>query len=311
MFIEVTYNNHTFSRLKGARNPKSSGVIANPIFRNPANGDIAYSAREDQVEYFSVTSNLVDLDFEDITTNEVYIQVAGGLCNRSLGLASVILTRQKCSLAFMQRLEIEKFNAHGEKSFILPAHEFELEFEKLAGLTGYSENMRGFFERTEQLKQYIDLVILDQPIPHRSFIYHPKPSIVLTMTPVQDIKDCKGTFVLEKSSFATATIALSQAFELGDSVPDCPNVDANVKIFSDMSTTVALTDSCSQGCELPVYRQLNNVTGKLIVVKSLASHSFIAGDPTATAPFTRDFYIEVNVLGYVSPTVTEVVVHAA
>ena len=306
VFIDVSYKDHEFKRIIGPRNPESTGLISTPIYKNPVTGEI-FRAKYNITEYFLVSDNIINLDFEDITTSILVLQVAGGLCNRSLGISRVSLKRQMCSLSFKRTLEIEADRKNAEKKFKLPAYQFELEFDKIVGLTSYSENMIGFFERTEQFIQRVDLG--NETLAHRSFIYHPKPNLLVRIAPSIDVKDCTGAVVLQRDKDAKVTVVLSESFELGESVEDCPQVEGEIIVYSDLSSTAKTVDDCTQGCKLTTEQQINNATGTSKVVRSFATHPFLVGDPTVTAPFTRDLLVDVNVFGYTSPTTSEVQFH--
>ncbi len=154
VYVQITYQEHRFARVKNS--VKSSGMTKNPGYINPQSG-LPVPGQKPDVEFFRASDNIADLDFEDITTEMLTLQVAGGLCETSLGQAVIHLKRQQCSFDFKMPLTIETTQRNGIKTFALPKHQFEVEFFEIAGQKTFSELMIGYLDRVDEWKQTIDL----------------------------------------------------------------------------------------------------------------------------------------------------------
>ena len=297
VFIVVTYNGHSFSRLEGELHPTPTRTLPNPLYKNHATGEIV-PGQPELVDCFKVTDSLENLDFEDITTSTLSVQVAGGLCEFPLGRALVTLKRKMCSSAFAKGLTIDVDSRKGEKTFIVPAHAFEVEFSRVKGLDLLTTSMQEYFHNNNQLVQQADLLSTSNV--SLAFIYQPKPSIDTIFSPVQSVQPCQGHIVMAKGNTATITVTAFQHFDLEAHVVKCYNVEGTLKIFSDLASTEKKDDTCAQGCDRPLVKTYNNATGEHLVVRSYAIHQLIIGDPTLSAPYTRGFTVELSGTGYIS-----------
>ena len=117
----VFYNNHTFKRI--GKLGSGSGV--------GASGKMA--------EFFDVTaeSPWINIDFEDVTTRELTVEVSQGACNRKLGNAQLSLIFPNCpgydpeapGAPFAFKVQSDRYS----KVFTVPAHPMDVKFEEMSG----------------------------------------------------------------------------------------------------------------------------------------------------------------------------------
>jgi hypothetical protein len=116
--IEVSYMNHTFKRIPYA-DRSISGFDK---------GSVMPGENSDNREYFTVLRPTDRLDFEDVSTVHVTVELSGGLCNSTLGNAAVWFTRQpECGVEFRLIRNLTGFST----TLQLPAARFDYDFGQL------------------------------------------------------------------------------------------------------------------------------------------------------------------------------------
>jgi hypothetical protein len=86
------------------------------------------------IEYFVIgTESISNINFEDTTTATVTIQLAGGLCNRTLGNSIINVKRDTCP-GYVLPLTLNQdatLPMSFQGDFVIPAHEMIIEFGRL------------------------------------------------------------------------------------------------------------------------------------------------------------------------------------
>jgi hypothetical protein len=250
--LQVKYNNHTFRRVNYAdRQPKGNDA-----------GHVGYG--EDPsvpVEYFEVPRPTDRLDYEDVSTIDVTVELAAGLCNRTLGSAEIWFTRQsECGLNFRMVRNLTKFS----NVITLPAHRFEYTFGVMkSNLPTFNLAVRDYLIRANNNTGEFDLVnITDSSInTWTRFEYHPLPTLALSFN-VSDTTKCANgqtpAFMVVPTQTATkATVTLSESYPtaLSPKVDSCTNIQGVVNItnlLGEDDSNNALLSACRETCPLDI-----------------------------------------------------------
>jgi hypothetical protein len=127
VYVSVLYNQHSFQRLP---DPIVDGIIQQGTALFASTTGIP----QQSVEYIVISgSSISNINFEDTTTATVNIQLAGGLCNRTLGDAVIYIKRDLCP-NFVYPLFLEQSPSvplSYQANYQLPAHQLTVEFGQL------------------------------------------------------------------------------------------------------------------------------------------------------------------------------------
>ncbi len=254
VFVEllVKYSNHTFRRVSYTD-------------RRPKGRDAGYVSMEEDptvgVEYFHVLQPTDRLDYEDITTANVTVELAGGLCNRTLGTAEIFFTRQaECGLNFRLTRNLTRFS----NVLTLPAHRFDYTFGALrTNVPSFNLAVRDYLIRANNNSGEFDLVNISDSTINRwaRFEYHPLPTLTLSFN-ASDSNRCSSTrvapfFVMKGLTATKATISLSENYpsSLSPRVLSCSNIEGVVNITNLLGEDDAdeLLSVCREPCSKPVF----------------------------------------------------------
>ncbi len=243
------YNNHTFSRIP---NPKRPATGADPGY--VGDGESPSLA----VEYFTPQLPTNDLDYEDISTVNVTIELAGGNCNRTLGPAEVWFTRQpECGPIFRLVRNITRFS----NIVSLPAHRFDFTFGILkTALPTFNLAVRDYFIRVNNFTGEFDLVnISDTTVVNRTrFEYHPLPTLTVSFSDVEPQTCANGSkpLVLESLLETTAKITVVEIFT-DPKITQCTDVTGQLVISNQLGEDieeVELLSICREACTQDIIR---------------------------------------------------------
>jgi hypothetical protein len=249
----VSYNNHTFRRVSYSdRLPAGS---------NP--GYVSSTETTANVEYFFVQQPTDRIDFEDITTVNVTVELAGGLCNSFLGLAEVWFTPiPECGTGFKMVKNLTAFS----NTITLPAHRFEYSFGAMkSNLPTFNLAVADYLVRARNDTGEFQLTnhSSSDTVKYARFEYHPLPALVLSLSNTDAFSCTNGqtpSFLKIESTYkSNATITLSESYPVGlnPAVATCTNIQGTVNVtnyLGEDAPTVPLLSVCRETCAMEVTR---------------------------------------------------------
>ncbi len=248
----MIYNNHTFKRVNYAD-------------RQPTGSNAGFvSAAENHLEvreYFLMQQPMDKLDFEDISTVNVTVELAGGLCNRKLPASTIWFTRQpECGINFRMIRNLTSFS----NVIALPAHRFDFTFGAMnSNLPTFNLAVRDYLIRANNNTGEFDLVnITDSSINKWArFEYHPLPTLAVSFN-VSDTTKCNNgqapSFMIVPSQTATkAVIALGESYPAGltTKIDTCTNIQGVINVtnlLGEDNDKVELLSVCRATCPLDI-----------------------------------------------------------
>jgi hypothetical protein len=258
--LDVSYYNHTFRRISYANRPIAG---KNPGFVQP--GEDASISRE----YFFAQLPTDQLDFEDITTKTVTVELAGGLCNTTLGPAEVWFTRQpECGVNFRLIYNMTAFS----NVFSIPAHRFDYNFGVMkTNLPTFNLAVRDYLISADNSTGEFNLVNVSDTTLNTwtRFEYHPRPTLTLSFSNMDQSKcdnnQTRPFFMISSLSRTNATIKLSEDYpaDLVPLVPSCTNIQGKINITNNLgedNPDVPLLSVCRATCPLDVQTETRVVT---------------------------------------------------
>ena len=308
-YVEVTYGqNHTFERLENERIRGPQGLF---------NGQTRTGEDMMYVYFHADAEDAVQLpiDFKDTTMSKARFEVAGGLCNRTLGRSMVELTIPTCADTWSKTVQLTSWF----QSLDLPAHVMDA---KLASTTAYQDDIgdtvTNYFTATNTRIQNLDLIDDDATL---RWEYHPEPKYDVKLSASPSIP-CDTIIV---SSGRKTTITVTVREDYWDDQASCTHVPGNVTIRNELGepeddvmemaeagtitpAQATLLLACRERCTLPIeHRQSGpNVDGAHVMIPALI------GQPDAVATIAGVQFaklLEVGVLTSVySPSTTYPVV---
>jgi hypothetical protein len=262
--FQVIYNNHTFERVNFAD-------------RQPTGNDAGFvSSSENQQEtheYFLMQQPTDKIDFEDVSTINVTVELSGGLCNRTLPASTIWFTRQpECGINFKMVKNLTSFS----NVIALPAHRFDFTFgEMKSNLPTFNLAVRDYLIRANNNTGVFDLVnISDSSIMTRTrFEYHPLPTLTLSFSGMNTTKCATSTrsfMVIESQSETNATILVSEDYptELTKKIDSCTNIQGQINITNNLgeeNPDIELLNVCRETCQLDVMMESRIVVSNLAV----------------------------------------------
>ncbi len=250
--FEVTYNNHTFKRINYAD-------------RQPTGNDAGYATSSEDVgeprEYFLMQQPTDKIDFEDVSVLNVTVELAGGLCNRTLPASTILFTRQpECGINFRMIRNLTSFS----NVIALPAHRFDFTFgEMRSNLPTFNLAVRDYLIRANNNTGEFDLVnITDSSINRWArFEYHPLPTLAVSFN-VSDTTKCDNGqspsfLVVQNQAAAKAVIAVSESYPAGLSkkIDTCTYIQGVINVTNSLgedNENVKLLNVCRQTCPLDI-----------------------------------------------------------
>jgi hypothetical protein len=209
------------------------------------------------------------MDFEDTTTVSVTIELAGGLCNSSLGEAEVWFTRQpECGTNFKAIKTIRGFSTQVK----LPAHRFDFQFGALkSNLPTFNLAVLDYLTRANNATGELQMVNMSESTTgvRMRFEYHPLPTLGLTFSKMDKAPCAENQappFLRIASMMQTnATILVTEEYpsDLLPSVPTCTNVQGSINITNNLgedAPSVPLLSVCRETCPQPVITDATTVS---------------------------------------------------
>ncbi len=253
--FDMSYNNHTFRRVSYS-DRLSTG--SNP-------GYVSSTETNTNVEYFFVEQPTDRIDFEDITTVNVTIELAGGLCNSFLGEAEVWFTRiPECGTGFKMVRNLTAFS----NTISLPAHRFEYSFGAMkTKLPTFDREVAEYLVRARNDTGELELTnhTSSETVKYARFEYHPFPYVTLSLS--NTAAGCSYSYPkIESMYLSNATIRIYETYSLFNPfVPTCTNIQGTVYVTNNLGEDVPdvpLLSVCRETCALevtsdPIYNTTN------------------------------------------------------
>ena len=178
--VAIKYNGHTFSRIPDALVDRI--VLRGVGFTSPLN-DVTGSYIDDMAgsgqptEYFYLQSNSIsNINYEDVTKALIHVELAGGLCNRTLGDALIHLKRDQCP-NFDRAILIQTF----QTPLYVPAHQIVIEFGSLqTDNVNFALEVKRYLHAIHNDTALLDLrnVTSNESLSGSArFEYHPAPTL--------------------------------------------------------------------------------------------------------------------------------------
>jgi hypothetical protein len=255
------------------------------------------------------------IDFKDTTMSRVRLEIAGGLCNRTLGRSLVDITIPTCADTWSKAVQLTDWF----QTETLPAHVMDA---RLVSTSAYEvdigDTVTNYFIATNTRIQSLDLVDEDQTL---RWEYHPEPKFDVELSASPSIP-CDTIIV---SSGRKTTITVTVREEYWDGQASCTHVPGNVTIRNELGeseedvmemarsgsitpTQGSLLMSCRNRCNLAIEHEVVEQTmkGAYVMIPALVGRP----DPVATiAGVQYAKLLEIGVLaGVYSPSTTVPVV---
>jgi hypothetical protein len=265
--------NHTFVRLDNtrARSPDGSTVTTDATGL-PLNYD-----------YFDIsfdTDQEMPVVFQDVTGRAATFQVAGGLCNRTLGTSTIRLTYQTCV-----DWSKDVVSTTYETDVDLPAQLFEAKLMEVTAVTDIGDMVPTYFNY-----EAVDVDLINDVAVGR-WEYHPTPTIEVVFEGAP-ITGCSDVVVLDRDFHTNITISVTEQF--WDEQAACDWIEGSVTITNKLGetpetaalllskgavdeNTATLLQSCYNGCELNL--ALSTSDGGLTFHSASASMELVTGEP--------------------------------
>ena len=282
--IGISYSNHTFRRI--------SDAFVDTMVQS---GDVT------SAEFFPITSfSFGNLNYEDTQTAPVVIELAGGLCNRTLGDATVNVKLNTCP-NYLQPLLIQTF----QSPFALPAHQVSVTFSQLqTANVGFNLEVARYISATLNDTAYLDLrnaTTIGSPTVR--FEYHPQPTLTVTIlganTPTcQDAKQQPNAPLVISSMFVTnVTVYVTEVFP---GVASCDYVTGSLTLTNLLgeSQPDSSLSKCFNGCDLSLIADTQLHNGTTYYSNSRAQVVVTVGLPVLFPPFTKNLNVRMSVLGH-------------
>ena len=295
--ISVTYNNHTFQRRS---DPTVNGIALNGY------GATALGQTPVPVEYFPITSySISNLNYEDVTTATIHVELAGGLCNRTLGNAIVNMQINTCP-NYLYPLQIQTF----QTPVVLPAHQMTVTFSKLqSGSVNFNLEVARYLTAVLNNTAQIDLrntTVASAIAATVRFEYHPQPTLQVailgTSTPACADPKATAPLVIQSLYVTNITVYVTEVFP---GLPSCDYVTGNLTLTSFLGENLPNTNffACYTGCNLALFADTQVHNGVTYYSKSRAQATVTVGYPVLFAPFTKNVDVRMSALGQPDATI--------
>jgi hypothetical protein len=295
--IKVDYSNHTFSLVRNSKHTPLVGMGASKAFAGIENVP---------EQYFYIEKSMSDLDYEDTTTALINVEVAGGLCNRTLGDAIINIKRDLCP-KYLRPVLVETF----QTPLILPSHQLTVEFGQLMGVDvnfnlEVGRYLRSILNNSAviDLRNVTDNTQLETTV---RFEYHPAPTlkVEITNTSRPTCSNPLKTAPLVASQLAntTVTVYITEEFPgvlACDYVPGSLNLTSN---FGEVGSEIPELTTC-QGtpCNLTVIHDELPASNTTFYVNARVEVNLLIGYPVLFPPYSKNIFIRMPTRGHVDTT---------
>jgi hypothetical protein len=209
--------NHTFSRVSGGDTRSPTGSV---------NG---LSQLGDALAYdfytlsFDDTSNLQPINWQDTSTREAVLQVAGGRCNRTLGTSTVRFTYPTCASSYVKEVVMAGYEERVE----MPAHKFDVSLESVRGRqTNIGDTVTDYLTAVGEQRLELDLIVQEATA---RWEYHPEPEIEVIVDAAPK-SECPGAVFLPREVQTSLIVRVSEPFWDGE--PICTWVEGSVHLVN-------------------------------------------------------------------------------
>ncbi len=296
MVLSIQGGNHTFSR------------VSDPIIDQRALLGIGYTPPLQvgvPVEYFLVpTHSLSNLNYEDTTTVNVAIQVAGGLCNRALGDSIVYVTSHFCP-KYKNPLTLQTY----QTIFPLPAQQLVVSFgAMMTDNVNFNLEVLRYLKAAQNNTASINLVnntnMSQDPFTVVRFEYHPAPTLTLQIpgTTVPSCTDPKAVAIPVAKSVtpSNVTIYVTEQFP---GVAACDWVEGNILVTSflgELGGPNEIWSACREtACNVSIITDsLIDSDNNTIKANARSVVSLLIGYPVLFPPFTKSLYARMSTVGH-------------
>ena len=243
--VVIAYMNHTIERGNGPSASQTVGSVG--------------------VYHISADNLWTNVNFEDKEMETVTIEVAGGLCNRTVGESEVHFILPSCP-GFRPGFDGEPYTdvrstTAFSKQFQLPAHTYSVHLREVSG----RPNIQTYLEATNQRTQQIDMTTAAG---YARFEYHPPPQLTIGFTGTGSTQCTSNPIILPSDVKTTATVTVREVFAVISGVPDiatCDYVEGVLDIENRLGESKGPPELtiCHSGCAVSIAHDLNNQGGMI------------------------------------------------
>jgi hypothetical protein len=283
VYAQVSFNNHTFARLTGESTRSKAGSVSTV---DSSGGTVNY-------DYFVIEENAAlqePTDFVDQTFSTVTLQMAGGKCNRTLGLTTARFTYATCASTWSKDVQFSSW----ETIVNMPAHSFEVEIVAVSHPTvEIGDMVPKYLTAVRTLKQEADMT---SQMAQVRWEFHPQPVIELDIERA-GANNCNA-IVLAREVETDLTVTVTEKF-WGDQT-DCTWIEGNVTILNQLGESVkdtadllgngAITPSqatllskCAEGCNLDLELEEDDSTAISVYHSAQTTIRVMTGEPEIVA----------------------------
>ncbi|EGD74967.1 hypothetical protein PTSG_07192 [Salpingoeca rosetta] len=227
--VRITFGNSSHSFARADYSPNAPNA--------PSGFFIATSAStglETREGFYDIVDDKMweSIDFQDVTTDVVTVDVAGGLCNRTLGRSILEFRYDSCPTWVRTEQTSERLS-----KWTLPAHIMTVRFQRLVRDGNVREEMTRYFSATlgTARSQHADLRNPQDKSEEKKMVrfeYHPPPTLTVAFVPVlpHSCNYADGTpyTVMQQRTQTVATITVIEDFGAG--VETCDIVPGALEI---------------------------------------------------------------------------------
>jgi hypothetical protein len=312
VYVSVMYNQHDFRRL-------SDGIVDGIVLKGTIYQTSSSGVTQKSVEYIEIgESSISNINFEDITTATVTIQLAGGLCNRTLGNAIINLKRDLCpNFVFPLLLEQNpSVPLSYQANYAIPAHQMTVEFGRLqTSNVNFNLEVGRYLTATHNNSAVIDLRNVTANTTEIQetvrFEYHPAPTIRVVLSGVApatcDDPLATPPLVAPRLTATNVTVTVSEQYP---GVAECTNVPGEVlftSLLGDEFGSTELLTACRppMACTLTLETDTveNPADGTSMQVNAHAIQLLQIGDPVLFEPFTKSLFVRMAARGHLDVVV--------
>ena len=257
-------------------------------------------------EYFVTDGgSLSNINYEDTSKALVNIELAGGLCNRTIGDAIILIKRDKC-INYKRPVLIQTF----QTPMLLPAQQLTVQFGTLqSDYLSFNLEVKRYLHATHNDTAVVDYRnVTDVTSVYNTvrFEYHPAPTLRIDI-PAAHRASCVNPkavppLVSDSAVFTNITVYVTEQFP---GVQPCEDVQGTLNLTSylgEVGSSEPLFTVCQAvPCNLTIFSDqafspLTNVTYK---VRSRATVMVGIGYPSLFPPYTKSVFARMPSFGHV------------
>ena len=293
--FELSYNNHTFVQDPLPNDPVQLGVGFTPVGQVPT-----------PKRYYLVSSAISGFIFEDVTTVDVTIELAGGLCNRTLGFAALAFSSFHC-VTYLRTELITAFQTH----FTLPAHQWTVTVRSINSTNEqFNLEVLRYLQAVNNYTGQFDLTNFTSTAltTWMRFEYHPIPtlSIAFTNSTPTDCADGTSHFVMPSLLVTNATVTVTEVYPPSIGILACDYVPGTVYFQSFLGEDIPgdTLRICRDGCNTTIISDsiTDPTTNITVHTNSRALKPLVIGYPEQLDPFIKYLYVRLPTKGQLDAT---------